>query len=101
MEHSAALGDYAIIAARKVGLLDSPFALVTAGGVMRHGSRLMADALLARVRAVAPQAELIHCPLEPVAGAVFLALEAAGAVVTKETRANLTASLPSPALFHT
>lgn len=101
LEHSAALGDYAIIAARKVGLLESPFALVTAGGVMRHGSRLMAETLLARVQAVAPKAQLIHCPLEPVAGAVFLALEAAGLVVTEIVRANLTASLPSPALFHT
>ena len=101
LQHSAALGDYAIIAARKVGLLESPFALVTAGGVMRHQSRLMADALLARVHAVAPAAELIHCPLEPVAGAVFLALEAAGVAVTPVLRAQLTASLPDAALFHT
>ena len=101
LEHGRLLGDYAIIAARKVGLLDSAFALVTAGGVMRHGSRLMADALRSRVLEVAPSAELIHCPLEPVAGAVFLALEAAGITVTHTMREHLTASLPDAALFHT
>ena len=99
--HGELMGDYAIIAARKVGLLDSGFALVTAGGVMRHPSHLIADALLARVLAVAPKAELIRSPLEPVAGAVFLALEAADVAVTATLRANLSASLPSPALFHT
>ena len=100
-QHGQALGDYALIAAQKVGVLDSAFALVTAGGVMRHPSRLMADALLSRVLEVAPSAELIHCPLEPVAGAVFLALEAAGLNVTQSVRENLTASLPDAALFHT
>jgi N-acetylglucosamine kinase-like BadF-type ATPase len=99
--HGELLGDYAIIAARKVGLLDSAFKLVTAGGVMRHRSRLMANALLSRVLEVAPRAELIHSPLEPVAGAVFLALELAGVTVTDALRSNLTASLPDAALFHT
>ena len=101
LAHGRLLGDYALIAARKVGLLDSAFALVTAGGVMRHPSKLMADALLARVLEVAQAAQLIHCPLEPVAGAVFLALEAAGATVTPTIRDTLTASLPGAALFHT
>ena len=99
--HGQLLGDYAIIAARKVGLLDAPFALVTAGGVMRHPSRLMANALLSRVLEVAPEATLIHAPLEPVAGAVFLALEAAGITVTQASRDTLISSLPDAALFHT
>jgi N-acetylglucosamine kinase-like BadF-type ATPase len=104
LEHGAALGDYAITAARKVGLLDDPsqsFALVTAGGVMRHASRLMPEASLARVREVAPNAHLVHCPFEPVAGAVFLALEAIGHVVTDAVREALLSSQPSEALFHT
>jgi N-acetylglucosamine kinase-like BadF-type ATPase len=101
LDHGAALGDYAIAAARKVGLLNSPFALVTAGGVMRHPSRLMAEALLARTQLAAPEARLVHCPLEPVAGAVFLAIERSGAVVTDAVRQRLTASLPGEALFET
>ena len=100
-QHGRLLGDYAVIAARKVGLLDAPFALVTAGGVMRHPSKLMANALLARVLEVAPSAELIDCPLEPVAGAIFLALEAAGIAVTHATRDTLMRSLPDATLFHT
>ena len=99
--HGAALGDYAIMAARKVGLLNDSFALVTAGGVMRHPSRLIADAMLARTLETAPGARLVHCPREPVAGAVFLAFERAGAVVTEEVQANTTSSLPGEALFQT
>jgi N-acetylglucosamine kinase-like BadF-type ATPase len=101
LEHAAALGDYAIVAARKVGLLDAQFCLVTAGGVMRHSSHLMPDALLARVREVAPGASLIRSPLEPVAGALLLALEGAGVPVTEATRSKLTSSFPEAALFHT
>jgi N-acetylglucosamine kinase-like BadF-type ATPase len=101
LEHGRSLGDYALVAAGKVGLLEASFALVTAGGVMRHPSRLMAEALLARVHEAAPGANLVHCPLEPVAGAVFLAMETAGATVTEAVRDTLTASLPGAALFHT
>ncbi len=101
LDHGTALGDYAITAARKVGLLNHPFALVTAGGVMRHPSRLMAEALFARVFEAAPGAKLVHCPLEPVAGAVFLALERSGAVVTDAVRENTASSLPDEALFQT
>lgn len=99
--HGAALGDYAITAARKVGLLDETFALVTAGGVMRHSSKLIAEAMFARTLQFAPGAKLVHCPLEPVAGAVFLALERAGAVVTEAVRENTASSLPGEALFQT
>lgn len=104
LDHGAALGDYAITAARKVGLLTDPraeFALVTAGGVMRHPSRLMAQALLTRTQQVAPGARLVQCPLEPVAGAVLLAFEQSGAVVTELVWDNLGSSLPDEALFQT
>lgn len=101
LEHGAALGDYAIVAARKVGLLNQNFALVTAGGVMRHASHLMHEALLSRVREFAPGAHPIRSPLEPVAGAVLLALETAGVNVTEALRENLRSSFPAAALFQT
>ena len=104
LDHGAALGDYAVTAARKVGLLTdsrAEFALVTAGGVMRHSSPLMAQALLARTQQFAPQARLVQCPLEPVAGAVLLALEHSGAVVTENIWDNLGSSLPGETLFQT
>ena len=68
---------------------------------MRHPSRLMAEALLARTREFAPEVKLVHRPLEPVAGAVFLALERSGAVVTAKVWDNLASSLPGEALFQT
>ena len=101
LEHGAALGDYAIVAARKVGLTNQNFALVTAGGVMRHASHLMPDALLSRVRELAPGAYPIRSPLEPVAGAVLLALETAGMNVTEAQRENLRSSFPAATLFLT
>ena len=101
LEHGAALGDYAIVAARKVGLTNQNFALVTAGGVMRHASHLMPDALLARVREIAPGAHPVRSPLEPVAGAVLLALETAGLNVTEALHENLRSSFPGAALFQT
>ncbi len=104
LEHGAALGDYALTAARKVGLLDdssASFSLVIAGGVMRHPSRLMANALLARTQEFAPAVKLVQGSLEPVAGAVLLALEQCGAVVTNKVWDNLASSLPGEALFQT
>ncbi len=101
LEHGAALGDYAIVAARKVGLLSQNFALVTAGGVMRHASQIMPNALLARVHEIAPGAYPIRSPLEPIAGAVLLALESAGVNVDHKLRECLRSSFPTAALFQT
>lgn len=76
ISHGKALGDYAIVAARKVGLLEQPFDLVLTGGVLRHPSPLLRGALVERVREAAPGGRAIHSRFEPVAGAVFLALDA-------------------------
>jgi hypothetical protein len=47
--HGKALGDYAIVAARKVGLLEVPLTLVLTGGVLRNPSPLLREALVERV----------------------------------------------------
>ena len=101
LEHGMSLGDYAIVAARKVGLLTTSFPVVTAGGVMRHASPLISDALLARVREVSPDAYLIRSPLEPVAGAAMLALELAGVTIGDELIFQLRQGFPKAALFQT
>ncbi len=45
-EHGAALGDYAVAAARRVGLEREQFPLVLAGGVFRHACGILVDSLV-------------------------------------------------------
>jgi N-acetylglucosamine kinase-like BadF-type ATPase len=69
------LGDYARVCAARTGQLGSPFPLVLAGGVLRHPSALLRESILGRV----PDAEPVYPVVEPVAGAVLLAADRAGA----------------------
>lgn len=100
-QHGAALGDYALAAARQVGLEGAPFTLVLAGGVLRHPSHLLADCLVERVRTKSPKVQPIYSRFEPVVGALFLALEAAGQVIDEVLLARLIPTLPPASLFET
>jgi N-acetylglucosamine kinase-like BadF-type ATPase len=100
-QHGAALGDYALAAARRVGLQDTDFTLVMAGGVLRHPSPVLKTALVERVRAAAPGVRPVMSLFEPVVGAVLLALEAAGVTVDEPLLERLAATLPPAALFAT
>ena len=99
--HGAALAEYALVAARKVGLEHTGFTLVLAGGVLRHPSPLLKTALVERVQAAVPGVRAVMSPFEPVVGAVLLALEAAGVRPDAALLARLSASLPPAALFAT
>ena len=99
--HGAALGDYALAAARQVKIENSPFPLVLAGGVFRHSGRLLADALIERVRSVSPQAQPIFSRFEPVMGALLLAYESLGLTVNQSLLENLESSVPPSILFET
>ena len=100
-EHGAALGEYALAAARQVGIERTPFTLVLAGGVLRHPSRLLHDSLIARVRTTSPDVQAVNSRFEPVVGALLLALESAHSVIDTALITRLTASLPPPTLFET
>jgi N-acetylglucosamine kinase-like BadF-type ATPase len=100
-EHGIHLGDYALAAARMVGIESAPFTLVLTGGVLRHPSRLLQEALVARVQEDAPLARPIYSIFEPVVGALLLAFEAAGIAVSPPLLARLTDTLPEPSLFET
>jgi N-acetylglucosamine kinase-like BadF-type ATPase len=73
--HGESLGDYAIAAASKVKLLEEPFTLALTGGVLRHPSPILREALVLRVREAAPGASAIQSRFEPAVGAVLLALD--------------------------
>jgi N-acetylglucosamine kinase-like BadF-type ATPase len=78
LQHGVALGDYAVVAARKVDFISQPFPLILTGGVMRHSSSLLKDTLVARVHEHFPGAKLQDPDFEPVGGAVCVALNALG-----------------------
>ena len=101
LSHGAMLGDYANAAARKVGIAGEPFTLVLSGGVLRHPSRLLADALIAQVRVASPGARPIFSRFEPVTGALFMALEAAGVQIDQTVTDRLSTTLPPAAFFAT
>jgi N-acetylglucosamine kinase-like BadF-type ATPase len=99
-EHARSLGDYALVAIRNVGLIEQTFPLVLTGGVMRHPSPILKDALVAHVRQKAAHATLQTIDFEPVGGAVCIALGALGCH-TPEVRTLLQQTLPEASFYTT
>ncbi len=86
------LGESAGVAARRVGLSDA-YALLLAGGVLRHAH---ADALEREIYRHAPGAELVRASVEPAVGALLLAFDQAG---LEPDPARITATTPPASLF--
>ena len=100
-EHGSALGNYVQVAARRVGLESTAFALVLAGGVFRHTSSLLANTIIEKVRATSPEVRPMLSRFEPIIGVLFSALEAAGVVIDDDLLAKLIPTIPPAALFDT
>lgn len=100
-EHGRSLGNYALAAARKVGLEGTPFRLVLSGGVFRHPSSLLPDTIIQQVQTSSPDVWPIRYPFEPIIGVLFAALEAAQVAVDDALLGNLLPTLPSSELFVT
>ncbi|BDI32047.1 N-acetylglucosamine kinase [Capsulimonas corticalis] len=98
--YGEALGDYALAAARRVGIADQPFPLILAGGVLRHPAPLLAHSILGRVLEQAPRAQPGTSTRQPVEGAVVIAAEAAGITIDASFRRELAHTAPGDALFH-
>lgn len=94
-DHGATLGNIAMAAARQVGLDGASFPLVLAGGVFRHSSSVLADAIVARVRITSPDAWLVRPLVEPVAGVVVQALALAGVIADERLRDRVISTLPA------
>ncbi len=92
--HGDELGEYALAAARRVGLQGRPFNLILAGGIFRHTTPLLAEALVARVRTTSPGITVIRSAFEPVVGALLLALEQHGVHVDETVLARIRATIP-------
>jgi N-acetylglucosamine kinase-like BadF-type ATPase len=100
-EEGTNLGDYALAAARKVGIASMPFPLVLVGSVFRHKSQMLTNAILDRVHSQSAGVTAVKSELEPSAGALIIALEAAGIKVGGKIRAKLKTSAPPPEFFAT
>jgi hypothetical protein len=96
-----ALGDYALVAARRVGMEGTAFTLVLAGGVFRHPSSLLADSIIERVRTTSPDVRPTRCRFEPVIGVLFTALETAGCSVNDALLEKLIPTIPAASLYST
>jgi N-acetylglucosamine kinase-like BadF-type ATPase len=99
--HGRSLGDYALVAARKVGIDLGAFFLVLTGGVMRHPSALLRHAIAVRVREASPDAVVIADAMEPAIGATMLAIQPGPAEIPPDVRERLRATMPDAAAFDT
>ena len=100
-EHGSMLGNYALAAARRVGIEGTAFTLMLAGGVLRHSSPLLADAIIRRVQTTSPQVRPTRYRFEPIIGVLFTALEAAHVTIDEALLANMIPTIPASDLFAT
>ncbi len=101
VEHGQALGDYATVGARLVGIEGTPFSLVLAGGVLRHPSPLLSNTIIERVRRTSPDVRPTRVRYEPIIGVLFTALEDAGVTLNDALLQRMVPTMPPPELFAT
>jgi N-acetylglucosamine kinase-like BadF-type ATPase len=94
------IAEYVLVAADKTKLSGS-WTLVLAGGVFRHPSSRLADAIAGAVRTRHSEMQPVRARFEPVVGALLLAFDAAGIQATAQLLQNLESSLPPTSFFAT
>ena len=94
-EHGAGLGNIACVAMRKVGLENAAVPLVLAGGVFRHPTTVLEDAIVATLRQAAPDIRPMRSPAEPIVGVMLQALSAAGVALDPSFLDRLLPNIPS------
>ncbi len=100
-DHGRRLGQYALAAARKVGIENTPFTLILTGGIFRHPGSLLKTVITDWVSQYAPTLRVVNSPYEPAIGALLLALEAGGRPIDAECIAQIERSMPPATLFAT
>ena len=95
------LGDYALAAARKVGIEDQPFPLILTGSVFKHESPLLKNSMLDRIRARTKGVTVHMSELEPCAGALLIALKEVNVRAGEAIRRRLKLTMPPGDFFHT
>jgi len=85
---------------RRVGLAAEPAEVVLAGSVFKGQGPLLVDTVTAVVHETCPRAVIVRPAFEPVVGAYFLSLEAAGTHVDEKVRAEVGRSVPADLVNH-
>ncbi|MGV9775182.1 N-acetylglucosamine kinase [Streptosporangium sp. NPDC003464] len=76
----------AVVALRRLNLLDTPMEVVLGGGVLTARDPLLSGLIERRFAEQAPQAKLIVVDVPPIVGAALLGLDALGATEEAKTR---------------
>jgi len=80
---------------RRLQLETSDVEVVLGGSIFKGKGRLLVDTVTARVKEVAPRAQIVPLKHEPVFGALLLALEAAGMPATPDLLQRLSDTFPA------
>ena len=99
--HGESLAEFAVAAARKVGIIDRPFHLLLTGGVFRNPSTVLRGSLLARMHERGARFSVLDGRSEPVKGAVMSALRTRVGPISPATSDRLDRTLPPASFFHT
>jgi N-acetylglucosamine kinase-like BadF-type ATPase len=98
-QHAELLSNTSLVAIRKVGL-EPPFPVILSGGVFKHPSPFLREAVVRQLRIYYEAIEVISSQREPVLGALLFALETTSNI-SATTLARLEASLPPKSFFAT
>jgi hypothetical protein len=79
--------------------LEVPFTLVLTGGVLRHPSPLLREALVERVNEAASGVHAIQSRFESATGALLLALDSMNILTDATLLEHLESTLPGPAFL--
>jgi N-acetylglucosamine kinase-like BadF-type ATPase len=99
--HGRRLAAYALLAAQRVGLHNTPFTLVLSGGLLRERAGLLPGTLVAHVLSAHPDVHIARQVHEPAIGALLLALDALHSPGDARMLAAIERTLPPGALFAT
>jgi N-acetylglucosamine kinase-like BadF-type ATPase len=90
------LGRNAALVSRRLGMTDTEFELVLAGGLFQARTDLLVDPLFDEARKGATRARVVRLETPPVVGAVAAALERSGVVVDRTVIERLAADMNEP-----
>ena len=93
--HGRDLAQYALAAARKVGIETDPYELILGGSVFRHPSSVLPDAIADAMRERSPKLATVKFRVhEPVLGALLLAFENHGIQIDDTLVSRIIETLP-------
>ncbi len=90
------LGRNAALVATRLGMVDTEFELVLAGGLFQTKTRLLVDPLFAAAREGAHRARVVRVEAPPVVGAVAMAMERGGFSIDQGVMDRITAGMNEP-----